>query len=366
MRSRPALLILFILFSLHSLAQLPKDLQRKTDSIFAANPQAIGVLIHVEAPDRNLSCNYAVGNDGKNATKKLEAHQPLLIASTTKTYVSAAVLRLVEKKKLKLDQPIKELLTAVTVQKLSAAGYDLNAITVKHLLSHTSGIRDYVDENYFKFISENKQFNWTRELQLERSASLGAPLGKAGSVFKYADVNYVLLTEIIEQKTGKPFYTAMRRLLKYRCNGLKSTWFINLEQKPKNTLPMVKQYWSTFSWNIPDLNPSWDLYGGGGIASTVSDMAHFYQKLFNGKIVKNRAVLQQMYTDVPPDFITNYCLGIRKIKVHGITGYNHGGGLGTDVTYFPELNATISVAVVEADKRSAALALRDEVVKLLR
>jgi D-alanyl-D-alanine carboxypeptidase len=66
-----------------------------------------------------------------------------------------------------------------------------------------------------------------------------------------------------------------------------------------------------------------------------------------------------MYADVLPNLEINYCLGIRKIKIGGIIGYNHGGGLGTDVTYFPGLNATIAIASVDADKRDKALLIRD-------
>jgi hypothetical protein len=49
-------------------------------------------------------------------------------------------------------------------------------------------------------------------------------------------------------------------------------------------------------------------------------------------------------------------LEIRKIKVENITGYNHGGGLDKDVIYFPELNTTISIASVEADKKKYCFA----------
>ncbi len=51
---------------------------------------------------------------------------------------------------------------------LTKAGYNLDSITIRHLLSHTSGIRDYVDEGCFTFINESKQHQWTRAEQVER------------------------------------------------------------------------------------------------------------------------------------------------------------------------------------------------------
>ena len=357
------LLFLFLIFK--TSAQTHTNLYQKIiDSVYEKNPEMIGVLVHIESP--KISWNYAKGFAGKNSKENLNVHQPVLIASTTKTFMAATILRLAEKGKLNINQNIKNLITETSKIQLTKAGYNLDSITIRHLLSHTSGIRDYVDEDYFTFINENKKHQWTRTEQVERVAKLGQPLGKTGTLFRYADINYVLLSEVIEHFTKEPFYTSIRKLLRFKENHLNNTWFIQLEKQPENALPLVDQYWSHFNWNIKNLNPSWDLYGGGGLASNVEDMARFYQLLFSGKIIKNKDILKLMSTDVPPDLKTNYCLGIRKIKIGNIMGYNHGGGLGTDATYFPDLNTTISIASVEADKRNIALQMRDVLVKRLK
>lgn len=120
-----------------------------------------------------------------------------------------------------------------------------------------------MSEAYFQFITDHKTYQWTRDEQIARAASLGKPLAKPGELFRYADINYILLTEIIENTTHQPFYAAMRSLLQFKKQHLKSSWFINLEKTPKGTLPMTHQHWDSFSWEIDSLNPSWDLYGGG-------------------------------------------------------------------------------------------------------
>lgn len=66
-----------------------------------------------------------------------------------------------------------------------------------------------------------------------------------------------------------------------------------------------------------------------------------------------------------PNLEINYCLGIRKIKYSGILGYNHGGGLGTDLIYIPALNASIAVASSEATHRPKAVEISKEIVRLL-
>lgn len=340
-------------------------LQHITDSVYAANAAANGFMVYVEAPDRKLSWGYAVGYADKNKKQPLSWQQPVLIASNTKPYVSATLLRLVEQHKLSLDTPIGKLLSPGSKKLLAAAGYHTGNITLKHLLSHTSGIHDYVDAAYFSFIGTHKKHRWTRDEQIARAAGMGKPLFEPGAGFRYADINYILLTEIIERVTHQSFYQAMRSLLNYKGLQLQQTWFALLEKTPAGVAPAAHQYWDEFKWDTYDLDPSWDLYGGGGMKATVKDMAFFFQYLFNGKVIQDPAVLALMHTDVPPDLDINYCLGIRKISYSGLQGYNHGGGLGTDVIYIPQLNATIAVAALEAGHRPAALAISKEIIKVL-
>ena len=74
-----------------------------------------------------------------------------------------------------------------------------------------------------------------------------------------------------------------------------------------------------------DFDPSFDLYGGGGIATTTHDLASFFWQLFEGKIIKDPGELGQMYASVPCKTKTNYCLGIRVLNIAGYKGYYHGG-----------------------------------------
>ncbi|MGN6602370.1 MAG: serine hydrolase domain-containing protein [Ginsengibacter sp.] len=335
------------------------------DSAYIANPASTGFLVDVELPAKGISWSYAVGYSNRQTKQKLLTSDPVLLSSNTKPYVAATILKLVAQGKLRLGEPVKKLLKPSSAKALAGAGYQPDSITVKNLLSHTSGIRDYVDDDYFKFIGTHKKFEWTRDAQIERAAKEGPPLTNPGDTFRYADVNYLLLTEIIGRVTRKPFYQSMRSILGYRQHHLDHTWFVQMEHKPANTPPLAHQYWDEFGWDTHDLNPSWDLYGGGGMAATIKDMAMYFQDLFNGKIIKDPQVLKAMTRDVPPNLQINYCLGIRKIEVAGDTCYNHGGGLGTDVVYVPALNATVAVAAVEAKHRETALKIREEIVRLL-
>lgn len=338
------------------------------DSLYAAHPAAVGIMVHVESPARGISWSAARGHAAKGATVPLTPDQPALVASNTKTFVSATILRLVEMGKLSLDQPIGPLLGDYTRYQFQQGGYDLEAIRVKHLLSHTSGIRDYADQAYVDRLSADKSHRWTRDEQLALSLENGPPLGGPGHTFSYADANYLLLSEIIEGQTGQPFYTAMRTLLGYEALGLRDTWMPTLEDKPAATPPLVHQYWTSHDWDSHDLDVSFDLYGGGGIACPPRDLAAFTYHLFTHAIVQDTAVLDLIFTEMPTEDPepSRYFLGLSAYEYAGQVGYGHGGFWGTEAVYFPELRTAIATYILEKDARELRVAVAEGVVRSLK
>ena len=341
--------------------------QAVIDSIYMANPASVGIMVHVEVPERGISWSGASGYSEKNTTTELQAGQPAWIASNTKTYVSATILRLVEEGKLSIDEPIKKLLSEKTRKLFEKAGYDLNVITIKHLLSHTSGIQNYANQEYIDFIEANKLHRWTRDDQLALTIRLGSPLGKPGFTYSYTDANYLLCTEIIETVEKKPFYRAMRELLRYKKLGLNNTWFPTLEEQPAKTEAMAHQYWGQYAWDTYDLDISVDLYGGGGIACPTKDLARFLYDLFDAKIIKDTAVLNLIFTEVKTqgEKPSNYYLGVSKSEYRNFTAFGHGGFWGTEVLYFPGLNASVSIYILERDERSLIKELMGQLVSIL-
>ncbi len=342
-------------------------IQNVLDSIYTANPKSVGLMVHVESPSNGISWSGASGYSNKNSESELEHDQPALIASNIKPYVSATILKLVEENKLSIHQSVKTLLTDKTKELFQTRGYDLDSIAVKHLLSHTSGIQNYATQDYIDFISANKTYRWTRDEQLELTIKQGAPLGNPGTVFNYSDANYLLLTEIIEGIVKKPFHLAMRELLSYEALGLNDTWMPTLEKKPRGTKSLVHQYWGEYNWDSYDIDISVDLYGGGGIACTTHDLAIFTHKLFNSEIIKDTAVFNLIYTKIQTTDSTesNYYLGISSGEYSGYKGYGHTGFWGTAVEYFPALNTTISVFVLDRDERKLRPEIINKILEIL-
>lgn len=342
---------------------LSSKLQSALDSIYYANQDAIGIMSHVESPTQNISWSGAIGFSNKETKAKLEADQPILIASSIKTYVSATILRLIENEKLSLEDPIGPIVSKKSKRIFKRDGYDFSAIKVKHLLSHTSGIEDYANQEYIDYIDKNPTHRWTRKEQLKLATKVGDRLGAPGEKFSYADANYLLLTEIIEGKSDLPFYSAMRQLLRYEELGLEHTWFPTLEDKPKNTKELVHQYWTELGWDSHVIDISFDLYGGGGIASTTEELALFIHNYFNTNIVQNESVRDLIFTEIKTKETEEhpYYLGLSQDEYHGYKGYGHGGFWGTVMLHFPELNMSISVCILDRDKKG----LRKNVIEAL-
>ncbi|MDT0559679.1 serine hydrolase domain-containing protein [Ichthyenterobacterium sp. W332] len=347
---------------------IEQKLQSVLDSIYFKNTNAIGILTHVESKAHNLSWNGAAGYSDKNKSS-LVSEQPVLIASNTKTFISVAILRLVEMSQLKLNQSIDSLIFKDTNVLLKSNNYNTSDISILHLLNHTSGISDYATtDDYITMVKDNPSHRYSRDEQIRLAMTLGSPLGNPGDVFSYADVNYLLLSEVIEGLTDKPFYTSVRELLKYSELGLTNTWFSTLEDYPKHCLPLAHQYWTSEGLDSYKVDHSFDLYGGGGIASTSKDLALFSQNLFNQNIFDQPNTIDLIYTKAAPKepMEGDYYLGLSSINVGGFKGYGHGGFWGTAVNYFPELDTSISVFVLERDKRILRSDINKAFIKILK
>jgi D-alanyl-D-alanine carboxypeptidase len=335
------------------------------DSIYAIHPETRGMTIHIEAPRYQLSWKGAVGFADKNG-KKLTPEMPANIASNTKTYIAAAVLRLVELGKLKTTDPISKLITPKSNTLLQQGGYNTNEILVAHLLTNTSGIFDFVNtQTYQSLTQSNPHYRWTRDEQIELAIHAGSYTVKPGETFAYSETNYSLLTEIIEQKTQLPFYTAVRKLLKFEKLKLNSTWFLLQEQYPKGLPPLVEQTAASYNVNSYALDYSFDAFGGDGLASTVTDLAFFSQLLFTGGIFDSLSTTAKLFNTITTTdgIAPTYSFGLMHTDVLGYKAFGHGGFWGTQVKYIPQLNLSIAVFVMERDTWSVYNTLIEEVVK---
>jgi D-alanyl-D-alanine carboxypeptidase len=299
----------------------------------ASNP---GILFSIKSGDGKLAWSGAVGINDLKLGDSLQARQTFRIASVTKTYVAAAILRLMEKKVLRLEDPISMHLSPQHAEIL-AQDYDLKQITIAQILRHSAGFYDHTNApEFFEKVFSVPVYEWTRTAQLQLGVEKGEPIGPPGGQFSYSDMGYVILGELIENYTGKSLDGGIKELLGLEKLGLDQTDFERLD--PQTDQLRIHQYFQ--GKDTYDFSPTMDYYGGGGILSTAAELNDFFQALFQGEIFENQSTLALMletgsYASKPK---LDYGMGMFKVKVKGMDAYSHSGFWGTQVLYIPKLD----------------------------
>jgi D-alanyl-D-alanine carboxypeptidase len=388
MRSQRTILIAVAICSILTLSCRPaaaperaraahaRALQAIVDDIVAGNETVPAAALWVDAPTLGLVWEGAAGVVEWGSSAAMTPLHPLELASNTKTYIAASILRLWEDGRLELDDPISEHLPAEYVDLLTSDGYDTGQITVRHLLTHTGGLYDYADrEIYPAKLLADPTHRWTRTEQLEAAVAWGDPLGAPGEVYCYSDTGYILLGSMLEEITGEAMPAAVRELVGYERNGLGSTWFLTLEDRPDGVPELAHQYFGEV--DATTIDPSSDLYGGGGLAASVGDLGRFMKALFSEGVYAKPETLEMMLTTVdgararaegeasnlsPGD----YRMGVWEVEVEGLTSYRHSGFWGTIATFVPELELTIAATVNQNQCKPALNGIVTRTVLLVR
>lgn len=278
----------------------------------------------------------------------LKADTTFRLASNTKTYTAATILRLWEDGRIKLDESIRTYVDPAYMALLDKDGYDTAKITVRHLLSHTSGMADHAQTKEFLQTIESKpETAWTRQSQLEALVRWTDPIAAPGVKFYYSDSGYCLLGNIIERLTGKPLAATVRSTLQFDKLGLSSTYWETDEPPAPHAgarAHLILDGHDTYHWSA-----SLDTYGGGGLVATPEDMARFLFALFDGKVFKRPETLQLMIskTGLPSD--SPYRLGIFEYDVGGVKAYGHTGFWGTAAVYVPGQHRAYAFAVTRRE-----------------
>ena len=183
----------------------------------------------------------AAGVVDRESGTPIRPDQPARLASTTKTYVAAAVLRLAEQGKLALDDAISSHLSKSLNGILQADGYRTGEITVRHLLTHTGGIADHLVDAFLNALVTDPMRDWSAEGIIAFMTGATDPLGPPGTRFLYSDGGYILLGDILRQATETSIGAAVRQLLRFEELGLQATWWEVMEPEPANVAPRVSQ-----------------------------------------------------------------------------------------------------------------------------
>jgi D-alanyl-D-alanine carboxypeptidase len=339
-----------ILFAPAALATTPPQvalqLDRTLQQVVRANHTFPGVALAVRTP--TLEWTGAAGVADRASHEPLAGGAGFRIASVTKTFTAAAVLRLVEERKLALDDPIARHLDAATVTLLRRDGYDVDAIRVRQLLQHTSGLAgDYSElEPYLQFVVSHPHHRWTRLEQVRFVLAHSKPLSRPGAEYHYSDTGYVLLGEMLERVTKRGLGAAYRSLLRFDRLGLDETYLETLEPAPAHAKPRAHQYLGTLDMTAFD--PSFDIYGAGGHVSSVDDLARFYRALVEGRVLEHASTLRTMLGRARPQSARDLPMGIEAAQLGRERCYGHGGFWGVAAYHCPGSHTTIVTSITQA------------------
>jgi D-alanyl-D-alanine carboxypeptidase len=290
----------------------------------------------------------APGQGSTAATAALGPDTPVRIASNTKTFVAATVLRLWEQQRIDLDAAIGPLLTPALDELLRSGGYDTGRITVRQLLSHSAGLYDHAqDERYLPLVLSQPGKRWTREEQVRLAVSWGKPLGPPGTVFHYSDTGYILVGDIIERITGQSIGKAVRTQLRLDRLKLRATWWEILENMPPHAPARARQLIGDM--DVTNIDASVDLYGGGGLVMSARDLATLTAALFEGRLFQHPETLREMLWKGPHEGADTYRLGVLVRHANGHDFYWHSGYWGTVAYYAPDAGLAVAGVTTNQD-----------------
>ena len=247
------------------------------------------------------------------------------VASITKQFTAAAILLLVERGRLTLDDPIKK--------HLPGAPASWDGMTIFHLLSHTAGFQGLSTPPPARMPIESPDGS----IEGFVTEAMRHPLESApGAMFNYTNTGYFILGHLIQKLSGQRYERFIQENLLtplgLKDTGLASAANVDTRARFYNASPK-----GPVESELPDrVVPN----TAAGFYSTAADLLRWQTALYGGKVV-SAASLQRMTTRSKGD----YGLGVYVRSVAGLTVFNHGGGAPAfaNLSYFPGSRTSVAV-----------------------
>jgi CubicO group peptidase (beta-lactamase class C family) len=336
-------------------SQLPPELRAKIDAVAKSVLAITGVPSASVAivTDGKISYLNAYGDARIDPPTPARPEMRYAIGSISKQFTAAAILMLAEQGKLSLDDPVSRYVPNLTRG---------NEVTIRQLLSHTSGYQDYWPQDYVppfmeKDISANKILDiWARK-----------PLDfDPGTQWQYSNTNFVIAGLIIEKASGMPVLKFLSKNV-FEPLGMKSVvdidestltqtdpvGYLRYALGPLRVAPIAGKGWTfaAFELSMPaEELAKWDI----SVIDQSLMKSDSYRELETEVLLKNGAG-------------TNYALGIGVQRQSGHRALSHGGevsGFTATNTIFPDDRAAV-VVLTNEDAATASSEIAKQVAPLL-
>jgi CubicO group peptidase (beta-lactamase class C family) len=275
------------------------------------------------------------------------------IGSISKQFTAAAILMLAEQHKLSLDDAVARFAPDLT---------RANEVTIRQLLSHTSGYQDYWPQDYVPPVMLREV---TAAGILDRWAKM--PLDfEPGTQYQYSNTNFVIAGLIVEKAAGVPFQEFLRARI-FAPLGMTSVADVDQDRLGQTDPTGYLRYALGPPRAAPKEGKGW-LFAAGELAMTAQDLARWNVSLLEQKLLAPSSY-REMATDVllRNGLGTRYGLGIGVTMESGRRLLEHGGevsGFTARNVVFPDDGAAISV-LTNQDSAEAASTIARKIAPLL-
>jgi D-alanyl-D-alanine carboxypeptidase len=327
----------------------PAETQAALAATLAERARAINAPGAVVAVERAGSAPWVgvYGRADLAADQPMEPPSRLRVASLTKPYVAVTALQLVQEGWLALDQSVAHWLPG-----LVPGG---ERITVRHLLSHTSGLPEYMNNGFVGRVRREPERVYTPQQLVAEALTRPRQFAPGASGrWGYSNTNYILLGLIIERVTGN----SLEFELEQRILG--PLGLSNTAMAPSRATGEGLARGYARGQDYTELNMSF-AWAAGGLTSTAEDTLRFGQALFGGELLRPEYLaLMRTYLDAGRD---DYGLGLMRTTFPALgSAEGHTGGLAgyrSVLWHLPEHGITIVVLVnrYEADPQRIAEAV---------
>lgn len=334
-------LALLCVASASAAAQNPDaDLARKVDSISNAVLATTGVPSATVAVVRHGRLVYANAYGSAKLAPKVPATPAMRYAlgSISKQFTASAILLLQEERKLSLDDPVSKFIPGLTRG---------NEVTVRQVLSHTSGYQDFWPQDY---LMPPMKKAVTAQQIVDRWGKQALDF-EPGSRWQYSNTNYTIAGMIVEKAAGMPYYDFIRNRILVPL-GMASALNFDVNPRVTDATGYIRYALGPLH-PAPDAGAGW-MWGAGELAMTASDVAKWDIAMINRSLLKPESY-RALESDVHLNngASTGYGLGVDVSMSGGHFVVEHSGevsGFTAENLVYPE----DSVAVVVLTNQDAA------------
>lgn len=249
---------------------------------------------------------FAVGTKNQYSDQPVQKDSQFHSASVGKTMCATVFGMLVDEDKISYDDKISNWLNGDILEGLFVVeGSDYSdQVTIRHLLSHTSGVGDYFEDpvingkTMVEMMAANQDHLFTPKELIAFTRDNQEPIGKPGQQFHYSDTGYILLGLILEAIEEKPYAAILADRI-FEPLGMKDSYLMFYNDEPADILGIYVNGMDYSSKNALSID-----WSGGGVVTTMEDLLTFMMALENGQLL-SKEVYEQM-----TDFNESYDKGI--------------------------------------------------------